>query len=197
MHRLPHRPEESPLEILKRPLDPDLISYLALLAHNVVECDDQAQSPPLPTLQEFIRRLVLKSKVPVPTLMSSLVYIRRLKSRVPPGYRGTRSIPHRIILACLILAAKYLHDAPPSNKAWAAWTMATKQRHFGFTMHEINTMERYLLALLQWDAHISEEDLERELHLFLSFKARQEYFIPTHTILSDGTPLRRERQGDI
>ncbi|PHH70432.1 hypothetical protein CDD83_5445 [Cordyceps sp. RAO-2017] len=60
----------------------------------------------LPTLEEFITQLVVSSNVQVPTLMSTLVYLTRLKSKLQPMARGLRCTTHRIFLASLILAAK-------------------------------------------------------------------------------------------
>jgi hypothetical protein len=153
----------------------DLISYIALLAHNVVECDDLAQSLPLPPLQSFITSLVSKSEVPITTLMSCLVYISRLKCRLQqePWLRGIGGTPYRIFLACLILADKYLNDTSSTNMSWAIFSNM-KERDFSFEKKEIDNMEKGLLDRLQWDAHISEKDLERELHLFVSLKTRQE-----------------------
>uniref|UniRef100_A0A8H7TRV7 Cyclin N-terminal domain-containing protein n=1 Tax=Bionectria ochroleuca TaxID=29856 RepID=A0A8H7TRV7_BIOOC len=101
--------------------------------------------------------------------MSSLVYLHRLKSKLQPQARGIRCTAHRIFLAALILSAKYLNDSSPKNKHWASYTnMATDYYHFGFNRQEVNTMEKQLLFLLEWDLRVSEADLYRELDYFLS-----------------------------
>ncbi|CAG9999079.1 unnamed protein product [Clonostachys byssicola] len=169
-----------------QPVNREMISYLAQAAHNVIICDPvppRTQLPPsppgtpesgneepqLPTLEEFITQLVVSSNVQVPTLMSSLVYLHRLKSKLQPQARGIRCTAHRIFLAALILSAKYLNDSSPKNKHWASYTnMATDYYHFGFNRQEVNTMEKQLLFLLEWDLKISEADLYRELDYFLS-----------------------------
>jgi hypothetical protein len=46
--------------------------------------------------------------------------------------------------------------------------MATDYYHFGFNRQEVNTMEKQLLFLLEWDLRVSEADLYRELDYFLS-----------------------------
>ena len=38
----------------------------------------------LPTAQSFVRQLVVSSGVAIPTLVPTLVYLRRLKLRLPP-----------------------------------------------------------------------------------------------------------------
>ncbi|KZZ97522.1 Cyclin Pcl [Moelleriella libera RCEF 2490] len=122
----------------------------------------------LPTLEDFITQLVVSSNVQVPTLMSTLVYLTRLKSKLQPMARGLRCTTHRIFLAALILAAKYLNDSSPKNKHWANYThMNTDLYRFGFNRTEVNLMEKQLLFLLEWELKISEQDLYRELNSFL------------------------------
>lgn len=125
----------------------------------------------LPTLERFIQNLVWSSNVQVPTLMSTLVYLTRLKSRLQPEAKGLRCTTHRIFLAALILAAKYLNDSSPKNKHWAAYTeikLSKSLPKFNFSTTEVNLMEKQLLFLLDWDLRITEEDLYRELDPFLA-----------------------------
>jgi hypothetical protein len=159
-------------QFVYQPVSRDMISYLANAAHNVIACDSTLMPPPpressskgqdrpltpprtpepravcstddaLPTLDEFITQLVVSSNVQVPTLMSTLVYLNRLKSKLQPMARGLRCTTHRIFLAALILSAKYLNDSSPKNKHWANYThMNTDYYSFGFTRTEVNLME--------------------------------------------------------
>jgi PHO85 cyclin-1 len=181
-----------------QPVTKVMIGYLAQAAHNVIACDNtlmpapthdstrSTQLPPtpprtpspktvqtedgsLPTLEDFITQLVVSSNVQVPTLMSTLVYLTRLRSRLQPMARGLRCTTHRIFLASLILAAKYLNDSSPKNKHWANYShINTEAFSFGFSRTEVNLMEKQLLFLLDWDLRITEEDLYRELDHFLA-----------------------------
>ena len=170
-----------------QPVNNDMISFLAHAAQTVISCDPsshtRAQLPPsppktpepefeedksLPTVEEFIRQLVVSSNVQVSTLMASLVYLNRLRARLQPQARGIRCTAHRIFLASLILTAKYLNDSSPKNKHWANYTkITTNYYQFGFSRTEVNTMEKQLLFLLEWDLRIHEDDLYRELDYFL------------------------------
>ncbi|KAK0739015.1 hypothetical protein B0T21DRAFT_134997 [Apiosordaria backusii] len=179
-------------------VDKEMIRYLAKAAFNVIQCDPTMMPPPpaqesrsssrlpspprtpppravrcedgsLPTLEEFITQLVRTSNVQVPTLMSTLVYLNRLKTRLQPMAKGLRCTTHRIFLAALILAAKYLNDSSPKNKHWANYSYISNHIYnFGFSRTEVNLMEKQLLFLLDWDLRITEEDLYRELDYFLA-----------------------------
>lgn len=176
-------------QFVYQPVSRDMIAYLADAAHNVISCDSTAMpaesqrdlppTPPrspeektldgdMPSVEEFITQLVVSSNVQVPTLMSTLVYLTRLKSKLQPMARGLRCTTHRIFLASLILAAKYLNDSSPKNKHWANYTHINAETYsFGFNRTEVNLMEKQLLFLLEWDLRISEHDLYRELDSFL------------------------------
>ncbi|KAK3366593.1 hypothetical protein B0H63DRAFT_498212 [Podospora didyma] len=166
-------------------VDQRMIKYIAEAAFNVIQCDSTIMPPPtadaswprlpspphtppltavrsedggLPSLQEFITKLVVSSNMQVPTLIST-----------QPMAKGLRCTTHRIFLASLILAAKYLNDSSPMNKHWANYSnIHTQAYNFGFTRTDVNLMEKQLLHLLDWDLRISEEDLYREFDHFLA-----------------------------
>lgn len=174
------------------PVSIEMIEHLANKASEVICCEDKTVSqdgnlpptppstPPrdarartrstseLPSVYDFILSLCKRSYVNVKTLMTSLVYLARLKSRLPSVAKGMPCTVHRIFLASLILAAKNLNDSSPKNKHWARYTAVPGYENFGFSLTEVNLMEKQLLFLLDWDLRVTKDDLFYHLEPFLA-----------------------------
>lgn len=102
--------------------------------------------PPTPPstaipLRSYIESVVEKSRIDTGTLLTSLSYARRLKSKLASTSKGMECTHHRIFLATLIIASKYIHDTALKNKYWVSYAQM-------FSASEINLMEKQLLQLL-------------------------------------------------
>ncbi|KAK0205934.1 hypothetical protein DFS33DRAFT_1233719, partial [Desarmillaria ectypa] len=162
-------------------ISPDMIDYVARQATKVIrlDCDSPVNGTPRtsyksyfdPTtsphsLRNFIYHIVKESHVQVSTFMSSLVYLERLRSKLPTLSEGLPCTIHRIFLATLIVTAKYLNDSCPKNIHWATYSNL-------FTVTEINLMEIQLLYLLDYDLRFSEEEACALFAPYMTIVARQ------------------------
>lgn len=147
------------------PVSQNMIHKLVVTTLQVIPCLDDKKSAngdkPLPLLMTFINKLVRYTNVYTGTLMASLVYLDRLKLKLPKNAQGLPCTRHRIFLSCLILASKFHNDSSPKNVHWAKYTDGL------FSVKDVNLMERQLLFLLDWDIKVSNEEMVFHLAKFL------------------------------
>lgn len=75
----------------------------------------------LPTLDDFVAHVIEASNVQIPTLVTTVALLERLRGRLPKVAKGMACTRHRVFLATLICAAKYVNDCSPKNKHWVSF----------------------------------------------------------------------------
>lgn len=141
----------------------DMLDVLVATTNSVIQIKPSVDANPANRvpLRRFISRLIEHSNVQTPTLMTTLVYLNRLRGILPGNAVGMDTTRHRIFLASLILSAKTLNDSSPLNRHWTKYTDGL------LTNPEINLAERELISLLRWNLNVHQSELVAVLHPFL------------------------------
>ncbi|KAF9076687.1 cyclin-domain-containing protein [Rhodocollybia butyracea] len=172
------------VRLMSSRINMEMVDYIARQAANIVCIEGESPiiassvvSIPSPNcsynsvasvpLRDFIGHLVRRAHVQVSTLLATLIYLERLRSRLPIFTRGTTpSTRHRLFLATLIVASKYLNDSTLKNKHWAQCAVF-------FSLKEITLMETELLNFLDYDLRFDEEEACRTFAHFMVTPAQR------------------------
>ncbi|PVU95242.1 hypothetical protein BB561_001953 [Smittium simulii] len=128
--------------VIKSRISKHTIETVSWYTKTVIPCKPLSKpSNKLISLEKFILNLIESSRVNMGTLLCTLVYLAKLKKTLPAGSQGQECTSHRIFLAALILAGKYLNDSSPKNKYWARYSGI-------FSLKEVNLMEKQFLDFL-------------------------------------------------
>lgn len=128
--------------LLGDPVSKPMINRMTkLLTASIRLAPQTKDSMEIPYLPYFIGSLVTGSRISSAVFYIAMLYIHRLRLKLPTTAIGMACTGHRIALASIIIAEKFVCDIPMKNIAW-------KQHASVFTLAEINLMERQLLELL-------------------------------------------------
>ncbi|KAI0570080.1 Cyclin [Pyrenophora tritici-repentis] len=135
-----------------------LVDHIAQEVAKVVPCIS-ATNPGfdefnLPSVDEFVLYVTVRSCTTVPELILSLVYLSRFQQNLSSCAIGRPSAPHRLFITALNLAHKIHNDDSPDNACWSQLSSIPEYGFLGFSKFEVNLMERQFLAVLDWNVHI-------------------------------------------
>ncbi|KAL3232907.1 PHO85 cyclin-9 [Nakaseomyces bracarensis] len=139
-------------KFLQKNVSNEMIDFLVDKTNSIIKIRRSSENKTI-ELRNFIKVLVISSNVQTATLISTAVYLDKLRAIIPSNVCGIDSTRHRMFLGCLILAAKSLNDSSPLNKHWTSYTRGL------LTLKEINTIERELLSYFKWDINITSSEI--------------------------------------
>ena len=108
----------------------------------------------LPNLLHFIKDVTARSKISKMTMVVGLIYVDRLKKKLPSTARGDIDTPYKIFLSAILVASKYLSDHSLQNKNIADITNGL------YTNRDVNTMERSFLCMLRYDLWVEADEVK-------------------------------------
>ncbi|KAK9707719.1 hypothetical protein K7432_010025 [Basidiobolus ranarum] len=151
-----------------KPLPDPLINFTTEFLCGILNCKQRPlRQTQMPELLLFVTRVAERSRISVFTGIIALIYLYRLKARLPARAQGEYGTSHRLFLASILVASKYLYGSEGlSNKA-----MATASGVFNPT--EVSRMEEEFLKLLDYRVWVNDQ----EIRLFLEEHKSELYLI--------------------
>ncbi|KAI9277607.1 hypothetical protein BY458DRAFT_504588 [Sporodiniella umbellata] len=115
-----------------------------------------------PELVYFILKVTTEARISCHVAVIALIYIERCKNALPKHAMGNEDTIHRIFVASLLIAHKYLQDTTWEKDQLNNARMAQICYRF-YTLQEINRLEISFLKLIKYDCFV--HPLEVDLYL--------------------------------
>lgn len=126
-----------------------ILEYAHVFIEDMFHCDS-GPSPQFAnqvSLDAFLTNIMARTRITTSTLITAFFYLERLKL-FHPKCKGSSGSGHRLFLAAIILAAKYMYDDTFDNTAWATVSSGL------FDLEQVNHMEREMLNFLEFKLFI-------------------------------------------
>ncbi|CAO3703377.1 unnamed protein product [Rhizopus stolonifer] len=114
-----------------------------------------------PELVYFILKVTTEARISCHIAVIALIYIERCKKALPKHAMGDQDTIHRIFVASILIASKYLQDSTWGNRLNNA-TMASICYRF-YTLEEINQLETSFLKLIKYDCFVHPLEVDHYL----------------------------------
>ncbi|KAG2195352.1 hypothetical protein INT46_010950 [Mucor plumbeus] len=135
-----------------------LLSYMVSNIDDLVQCSKERryyQHMLLPELPKFIKLVYQKCRLTPTVLVIGLIYLERLKKNLPDQAQGEYDTPHKLFLAAMIVATKYIEDY--ASHAVSIYRIVSPL----YTSRELNEMERSFLGVLKFDLFVDISEMDR------------------------------------
>jgi hypothetical protein len=149
-----------------------IIAFTTLTTNNLLICSTTVSNTHngklLPPLSDFIHDLYYNKKrsyrngLPCAVKLFTLIYLLRLKSKLPENARGAPDTPYRLFLAAVLTSSKYLSE---TGTGLTSMHLSALTNHI-YTSKDINRMERSFLGLMRYDLWVSREDIQSFMKLY-------------------------------
>lgn len=131
----------------------ELLSYAPKFIEKMFQCDP-LPPPTFPNqiiLPVFLLNIMNRTRINTCTLAAAFFYLERLK-KLHPRCKGSPGSGHRLLLAAVVVAAKYMYDDTFDNTAWATVSSGL------FELEQVNHMEREMLSFLDFKLFIKTQE---------------------------------------
>ncbi|KAI8928660.1 hypothetical protein BC831DRAFT_548208 [Entophlyctis helioformis] len=131
----------------------DFVNYASILIQRLFGCSSAAPAGFDVPLPAFINTIMSRTRISVSTLVTAFLYLTRLKS-MHPKCKGNEGSAHRLTLAAIVIAAKFIYDDTFDNTAWAAVSSGI------FRLEEINNMEMEILHFMGYILFVTDDNYQ-------------------------------------
>ncbi|KAI9256196.1 cyclin domain-containing protein [Sporodiniella umbellata] len=129
----------------------DLILLTASNVKTLLECSKERfryQHRLLPTLPVFIKHTFYHCHLTPDILIVALVYLNRLKNRLPHQSKGEFDTPYKMFIASIVLASKFTEDSSRMTQSILKFISPL------YSLKEVNEMERSFLAVVKFNLFV-------------------------------------------
>ncbi|CAO3682008.1 unnamed protein product [Rhizopus stolonifer] len=128
-----------------------LIAYTATNVKSLLECSKERshyQHRLLPTLDVFVKHMFYHCNLTPAILIVALIYLERLKNKLPHQSRGEFDTPYKMFISATVLASKFIEDSKSMTQSIYKFSSPL------YSSKDVNNMERYFLSIINVRNHI-------------------------------------------
>ncbi|KAJ2956417.1 hypothetical protein NQZ79_g7728 [Umbelopsis isabellina] len=135
-----------------------LTSFTTTTARSLLPCSKQQRlchAGRLPSLAKFIDNVFARCQLPAPVCLVTLIYLQRLKSKLPKSARGDFDTPYRLFLAAVLASSKYMCE---SGTELTSHQISAATGGI-YCPRDINIMERSFLGLIAYNLWVHPHEI--------------------------------------